>query len=68
VIWEFGGEPLGEAHRAALLPLVDCVPLRVATLLDDDENLALSERAGELLAVGSLPVDHSGRRYPWPLV
>ena len=68
VIWEFGGEPLDEAHVAVLEPLVSTVPLRVATLLDADEAHAISERAAELLDAGTFPIDHSGRRYPWPLV
>ena len=68
VIWEFGGEPLSDDHRRALEPLVDNVPLRVAALLDDDEVLAIAERAQELLDEGILPVDPTGRRYPWPLV
>jgi hypothetical protein len=68
VIWEFGGEDLDDSHRAALSPLVDSVPLRVASLLDSDEVEAISERAGELLESGTFPVDHTGRRYPWPLV
>lgn len=68
VIWEFGGEPLTDEHRRALQLLVDSVPLRVATLLDDDEVQAISGRAEALLDEGTLPVDHTGRRYPWPLV
>ena len=68
VIWEFAGEPLGDRLRAALEPLIENVPLRVAGLLDSDEVEALSERAAELITTGELPVDHTGRRYPWPLV
>ena len=68
VIWEFASEPLGDRLRAALEPLIENVPLRVAGLLDSDEVEALSERAAELITTGELPVDHTGRRYPWPLV
>ncbi len=68
VIWEFGGEPIPEHLVRAVEPLRDRVPLSVAALLDDDEIEAISERATELLADGVLPIDHSGRRYPWPLV
>jgi len=68
VIWEFGGEPLADRHRTALAGLVDAVPQRVAELLDPDEAAAISERATELMSAGVLPIDHTGRRYPWPLV
>lgn len=68
VIWEFGGEPIDEPLLAAVRPLVDRVPLDVATLLADDEVEAISERARWLAEHGTFPVDPSGRRYPWPLV
>ena len=68
VIWEFGGEPLTEQHRSALERIVAGVPPRVAALLDSDENEAMVDRARELIMVGELPIDHTGRRYPWPLV
>ena len=68
VIWEFGGEPIPDALRAPLQRVAECVPLRVATLLDEDEVEAIAERAGDLLHDGVLPIDRSGRRYPWPLV
>ena len=68
VIWEFGGDPLANEHVASLRRLVEAVPLRVAALLDDEEVAAISERAEELITDGVLPIDDSGRRYPWPLV
>jgi uncharacterized repeat protein (TIGR03843 family) len=68
VIWEFGGEPLTDQHKLALASLVECVPNRIADLLDADEVAAISERASELMSGGVLPIDHTGRRYPWPLV
>lgn len=68
VIWEFGGESLTQTHRAALSALMDKVPQRVADLLDADEVEAIVERASELMSAGVLPIDHTGRRYPWPLV
>lgn len=68
VIWEFGGETIPDPLVRAVEPLRERVPLSVAALLDDDEVAAISERAVELLADGVLPVDRSGRRYPWPLV
>lgn len=68
VIWEFGGEPIPEAAIAPLQRLVDGVPLGIAALLDDDEVVAIQERAEWLLQQGKFPVDETGRRYPWPLV
>ena len=32
------------------------------------ERDALRTRARALLSEGRFPVDHTGRRYPWPLV
>ena len=37
-------------------------------VLDADEVEAISQRAYELVNDGILPIDHSGHRYPWPLV
>jgi uncharacterized repeat protein (TIGR03843 family) len=68
VIWEFGGEPISEDLMAGVTPLVDRVPLEIATLLDDDEVEALSERASWLVEHPFFPIDGTGRRYPWPLV
>lgn len=68
VIWEFGGEPIDDASLDLIRPLVDAVPLDVATLLADDEVAALSERSRLLIDLGHFPIDQSGRRYPWPLV
>jgi len=68
VIWEFGGEPIPTDLRERLVPLTHDVPLRVGALLEDDEVAAISERAADLLRAGVLPMDRSGRRYPWPLV
>jgi uncharacterized repeat protein (TIGR03843 family) len=68
VIWEFGGEPLPAWSIEPLTRVADSVPLEVAALLDDAEVEAIAERAAWLLENGALPVDTSGRRYPWPLV
>jgi len=37
-------------------------------LLDTFERDALLTRARALARDGCFPVDHTGRRYPWPLV
>jgi len=68
VIWDFAGTPLPEAVIPALETFATSVPLEVATLLDDDEVSALSQRCAELLAMGELPADPTGHRYPWPLI
>ena len=68
VIWEFGGEPIPPGLVDALTSLAGAIPPSVADLLDDDETEAVRERAQDLLNTGALPFDHSGRRYPWPLV
>lgn len=68
VIWEFGGEPIPRKLLADVRRLGECVPLEVASLLDDGEAEALRRRATTLVAKKVFPVDASGRRYPWPLV
>ena len=68
VIWEFGGEELSSGLLNAIKPLVTSVPLEVATLLTEQEVMAISERAKWLIDGAAFPVDPSGRHYPWPLV
>ena len=68
VVWEFGGEPISKALLDAVAPLAVRVPLDIATLLDDEEVAAIQERAMWFVEHPVLPVDNSGRRYPWPLV
>ena len=69
VIWDFGGEPVDEALLADLEVFVeDGLPDTVACLLGTFERDAVLTRARALLREGELPIDHTGRRYPWPLV
>lgn len=68
VIWEFGGEPLPAELTDDLDRLSAEVPDDLSELLDPFERDALRTRARALLAEGRLPVDPTGRRYPWPLV
>ena len=68
VIWEFGGEPLPDHLRASIEPLIETIPLNIATLLSSDEVSALQERVQWLCEGGAFPIDRSGSRYPWPLV
>jgi uncharacterized repeat protein (TIGR03843 family) len=68
VIWEFGGERVPDDVLRDVGRVAECVPLEVATLLDDEEVAALQRRAATLVDRGSFPIDTSGHRYPWPLV
>jgi uncharacterized repeat protein (TIGR03843 family) len=69
VLWDFAGEPIPEELLVDVRRLLDDgLPDPLACLLDDDEHLALLERADTVVRSGSFPVDRSGRRYPWPLV
>lgn len=68
VIWDFAGKPIPPALLEDIAPLADAVPGEIADLLDDEETGALKRRVQRLLREGVLPVDHSGMRYPWPLV
>ena len=68
VIWEFGGEKIAEDLMAKIEPLTQTVPLEVATLLSEQEVVAITERAKWLFDGAQFPVDPSGRHYPWPLV
>jgi len=69
VIWEFGGEevPNGLARDLRALSERELTgPL--AELLDPFERDAVRTRASALAQRGVFPVDHTGRRFPWPLV
>lgn len=69
VIWDFADEPIGDDTATALGTLLDTpLPDELDELTTEPERDALRQRAANLLAVGRFPVDHSGRRYPWPLI
>ena len=69
VIWEFGGEPLPQRILDDLCAFRDAgIPAPLAELLDEREQEALLGRVISLIHAGVFPVDHTGRRYPWPLV
>ena len=68
VIWEFGGEPLDPDLHRRIRAVADEPPSSVTSLLFDDEVEALVERAALLADGGTLPIDASGHRYPWPMV
>ena len=69
VIWDFGGEPVPAdlADDLDRFLEVDLAP-EVAAAIDPFERDALRTRAWALLSDGCLPVDPTGRRFPWPLV
>ena len=68
VIWEFGGEKISDVLIEKISALATAIPLDVATLLNEQEVSAISERAQWLVDGAHFPVDPSGRHYPWPLV
>jgi uncharacterized repeat protein (TIGR03843 family) len=68
VVWEFGGDAIDDDLVQVAQRLSEAVPLEVAALLSDDEVEALRERSAWVAEHQALPVDHTGRRYPWPLV
>lgn len=68
VVWEFGGTDIDDDLVQIAERLSHTVPLEVASLLSDDEVEALRERAAWVAEHRVLPVDNTGRRYPWPLV
>ena len=69
VIWDYAGERLPDDLAADLQALIDRgLPDTLAELLDPFERDAVLTRAGALLRSGAFPHDHTGHRYPWPLV
>lgn len=69
VIWDFAGEPIDDDVASALDRFVQApLPDELLGLLDPFERDALLTRARALLTSGRLPIDPTGRRYPWPLV
>ena len=69
VIWEFGGEPVGERLLAGLARVADEPPEALRGLLDRDEVEAVRTRAASLARRGAFPEAGAGyRHYPWPLV
>lgn len=69
VLWDFAGEPIPEAVLTDVERFVEAgVPPALTDLLDTFECDALLTRARAVLREATFPVDHTGRRYPWPLV
>lgn len=69
VIWEFAGEPIPAPLLEAVARLVETgLTDALAACLDPFERDALRARACAVLDDAEFPVDHTGHRYPWPLV
>jgi uncharacterized repeat protein (TIGR03843 family) len=68
VFWDFAGDPIPDDLLEDISPLATTVPADVAGLLDHAEVAALRRRVQRVLQDKVLPVDHTGMRYPWPLI
>ena len=70
VIWEFGGEPVPEAVVDDVDRLLDDGPhrRRWSRCSTPSSATPCSTAPGPSIRDGCFPVDHTGRRYPWPLV
>ncbi|MGC3992662.1 MAG: SCO1664 family protein [Propionicimonas sp.] len=68
VIWDFADEPIPEPLLERVAPLAENVPAELCALIDPDEVDALKARVRRVVRFGRFPVDHSGRRVPWPMV
>lgn len=68
VIWDFAGDAIHPDVLADIAPLADAVPDEITELLDETEVRALRRRTRRLLDAGILPIDTTGRAWPWPLV
>lgn len=69
VLWDFAGDLIPDDIVDDLKTLrTNGLGDELAELLDDDEIDAALTRAQAMINDGRFPVDHSGRRWPWPLV
>jgi uncharacterized repeat protein (TIGR03843 family) len=68
VIWDFSGETVPADLLEGVARLRADLPPGLSELLAEPEVEALQARVRRLLVNRSFPVDHSGRRIPWPLV
>ncbi len=69
VIWEFAGTEVPDDLLDDLRALVtDGLSPRFDDLLSPVERTAVVARAEALVHRGRFPADHTGRRFPWPLV
>jgi hypothetical protein len=69
VLWDFAGDLIPDDIVDDLKTLrTNGLGDELAELLDDDEIDAALTRTQAMINDGRFPVDHSGRRWPWPLV
>ncbi len=69
VIWEFAGQDLPTNIVVDLEEFLDNdLPDSLMKLLDENERAAMLGRGRHLLIDGEFPIDHTGHRYPWPIV
>lgn len=69
VIWDFAGEEIPEAMLRPLVGLASGqVPARLSRWLSEAEASATVARAAAVVGSARFPHDHTGHRYPWPLV
>ncbi len=68
VIWDFADEPIPDDLLEGLVRLADDAPAELDDLIEPQELDALRARARLLARAGRFPVDHTGRRVPWPMV
>jgi uncharacterized repeat protein (TIGR03843 family) len=69
VIWEFAGDPIPDAALDDLRRFVEApLPEPLGEVLANEEREALRARARAAISAARFPADHTGYRYPWPLV
>lgn len=70
VLWDYADDPIPEDLCADLRTLVagDTLVTALSDWINDAEIEAAEHRARMLINNGRFPVDHTGRRWPWPLV
>jgi len=69
VLWDFSGDPIPDEIREDLHDLAQAgLGDALAKLLNEEEVEAAINRAQSLVGSGHFPVDHTGRRWPWPIV
>jgi uncharacterized repeat protein (TIGR03843 family) len=69
VIWDFGGTAIPRPILDVVVELLDTgLDPALADKLDTFERDAVFARSRAIVKEGRFPIDHTGRRYPWPLV
>lgn len=70
VIWNWSGEYVPQGILDEVQAFLEAgLPQELTQLIDDPfEQDAIVARGRALVREGTFPVDHTGRRHPWPLV